>query len=132
MKIKKNVNFCWSGSPRLDPRLLDLPKIVAVEENGDLRLTARIIAYPSPVIRWIFKNEINSTLVLIGSLYVANLHIPDFKQSEFGEYTLHAFNDQGNLFEQINVVPRGERLYGVSYFVTYSTEFIFVIKRCSQ
>ncbi|CAC5416043.1 unnamed protein product [Mytilus coruscus] len=96
------------GSPRLDTQYQGLPKIVAVEENGDLELTAHIIAYPSPVIRWIFENEINSTSVLVGNLYVSNLHIQDLKQSEFGEYTLHAFNDHGNLFEQVNVVPKGK------------------------
>ncbi|XP_052061604.1 synaptogenesis protein syg-2-like isoform X2 [Mytilus californianus] len=104
----KDVALNVLCSPRLDTRYQALAKIVAVEENGDLQLTARIIAYPSPVIRWIFKNEINSTSVLVGNLYVSNLHIPDLKQSEFGEYTLHAFNDHGNLFEQVNVVPKGK------------------------
>ncbi|XP_063442134.1 hemicentin-1-like [Mytilus trossulus] len=104
----KDVALNVMCSPRLDTRYQSLPKIVAVEENGDLELSAHIVAYPSPEIRWIFINEVNSTSALVGNVYVSNLHITDFKQSEFGEYTLFSFNDHGNLFVKVNVVPKGK------------------------
>ncbi|CAG2215203.1 unnamed protein product [Mytilus edulis] len=106
----KDVALNVMCSPRLDTRYQSLPKIVAVEENGDLELSAHIIAYPLPVIRWIFTNEVNSTSVLVGNSYVSNLHKTDFKQSEFGEYTLYSFNEHGNLFVKVNVVPKGKPL----------------------
>ncbi|CAG2201042.1 unnamed protein product [Mytilus edulis] len=77
----KDVALNVMCSPRLDTRYQSLPKIVAVEENGDLELSAHIIAYPLPVIRWIFTNEVNSTSVL-----------------------------HGNLFVKVNVVPKGKPL----------------------
>lgn len=79
-----------------------------MEHNGDLNLTVYLIAYPTPTIRWIYKNEVASVSSLVGNVYVSNLHISHLKQSMFGEYTVHAFNDNGNLFLHVNVVPKGE------------------------
>ncbi|XP_052101392.1 muscle M-line assembly protein unc-89-like isoform X2 [Mytilus californianus] len=104
----KDIAVYVTCSPRLDTRYQGLPKIVAVEDNGDLNLTVYLIAYPTPTIRWIHNNVIDSVSTLVGNVYVSNLYLPHLKQSMFGEYTVHAYNDNGNLFLHVNVVPKGK------------------------
>ncbi|CAC5378606.1 unnamed protein product [Mytilus coruscus] len=104
----KDIAVYVTCSPRLDTRYQGVPKIVAVEENGDLNLTVYLIAYPTPTIRWIHNDVIDSVLALTGNVYVSNLHLPHLKQSMFGEYTVHAVNAAGNLFVHVHVVPKGK------------------------
>ncbi|VDI02991.1 Hypothetical predicted protein [Mytilus galloprovincialis] len=117
----KDITVYVLCSPRVDTRIQGFPKLVAVEHNGDLNLTVYLIAYPTPTIRWIYKNEVASVSSLVGNVYVSNLHIPHLKQSMFGEYTVHAFNDNGNLFLHVNVVPKGKPTPPSNVFVVCKT-----------
>ncbi|CAG2199847.1 unnamed protein product [Mytilus edulis] len=117
----KDITVYVLCSPRVDTRIQGFPKLVAVDHNGDLNLTVYLIAYPTPTIRWIYRNEVASVSSLVGNVYVSNLHIPHLKQSMFGEYTVHAFNDNGNLFLHVNVVPKGKPTPPSNVFVVCKT-----------
>ncbi|VDI52385.1 neural cell adhesion molecule [Mytilus galloprovincialis] len=91
-------------SPRLDNRYKETPATVTTEIGNDLNLTVYIVAYPPPVIRWVFSKTISSTYVTrTVSTYTSDLYISNIRSFDFGVYTMHANNDNGDLFIQVSV-----------------------------
>ncbi|CAC5419512.1 unnamed protein product [Mytilus coruscus] len=100
----KQTELKVTCSPRLDNRYSKIPAKVTTEIGNDLNLTVFLVAYPPPVIRWVLGKTLNSTYVTrTGSAYTSTLYIWNIKSWEFGIYTMHANNDNGDVFIQVSV-----------------------------
>ncbi|CAC5367820.1 unnamed protein product [Mytilus coruscus] len=100
----KQTELKVTCSPRLDNRYREIPAKVTTEIGNDLNLTVFIVAYPPPVIRWVLSKTISSTFVTrTVSAYTSTLYISNIKSWDFGIYTMHANNVNGDLFIQVSV-----------------------------
>lgn len=88
---------------------MEIPARVTTEIGNDLNLTVFLVAYPLPVIRWVFSKTISSTYITrTVSTYTSTLYISNFKSRDFGIYTMHANNANGDLFIQVSVSKKGK------------------------
>lgn len=100
--------YFLKGAPRIDDRHQDLSNRIAVEENSEVNITLYLIAYPQPLMRWVFKNnEVESTSINNGITNTLMLYIPHLSTSQFGEYILYVQNDAGSMFRSVTFIKKG-------------------------
>ncbi|CAC5359257.1 unnamed protein product [Mytilus coruscus] len=96
-------------SPRLDNRYRKPPAIVKTDIGTDLNITICFVAYPPPEIRWVFTNTIESTYSKRTiRTYTSTMYISNITSSDFGIYTMHAYNNKGELFIHVSVSGKGK------------------------
>ncbi|CAC5361504.1 unnamed protein product [Mytilus coruscus] len=96
-------------SPRLDNRYRNPPAIVNTDIGTDLNITICFVAYPPPEIRWVFTNTIESTYFKRTiRTYTSTMYIYNITSSDFGIYTMHAYNNNGDLFIHVSVSEKGK------------------------
>ncbi|CAG2206023.1 unnamed protein product [Mytilus edulis] len=108
----KQTELKVTCSPRLDIRYMEIPARLTTEIGNDLNLTVFLVAYPLPVIRWVFSKTISSTYITrTVSTYTSTLYISNIKSRDFGIYTMHANNANGDLFIQVSVSKKTKSLH---------------------
>ncbi|XP_052074119.1 hemicentin-1-like [Mytilus californianus] len=95
-------------APRLDNRYRNLQAIVTADIGTDLNLTIFIVAYPPPEIRWVFTNTIKyKNFKRTTRTYTSTMYINNISSSDLGIYTMHAYNNKGDLFIHSSVSEKG-------------------------
>ena len=114
-----------AGSTRTDDRMQEMPTTIGVTNEEGLNITVFFIAYPKPVIQWVFTSDITNTTINsthntfnvfahVATLYKANMTLTDF-----GNYTVCAFNEVGETYEKtFIVIPQSKILISkFTYFL---------------
>jgi hypothetical protein len=95
----------------------EMPTTIGVTDEEGLNITVFLIAYPNPVIQWVFTSDITNTTIdstdntfnvfeHVSSLYKANMALTDF-----GNYTLSAINGIGGIYKKtFIVIPQSRNL----------------------
>jgi hypothetical protein len=95
----------------------EMPTTIGVTNEEGLYITAFLIAYPKPVIQWVFTCDITNTTIdstdntfnvfeHVTSLYKAYMTLTDF-----GNYTVFAFNEIGEMYKKtFIVIPQSKML----------------------
>lgn len=108
--------YTISGSARIDQRRRETPHIVSIMENDDLNITVNLIAYPKPMINWTMRNS-ETGIISIANVYnsfsisehSSTLSIRNISKSDYGVYTMYAFNNIGlRYIKSIEVIPQGK------------------------
>ena len=106
-----------AGSTRTDHRMHEMPTTIGVTDEEGLNITVFLIAYPNPVIQWVFTSDITNTTIdstdntfnvfeHVSSLYKANMALTDF-----GNYTLFVINGIGEIYKKtFIVIPQSRNL----------------------
>jgi hypothetical protein len=97
---------------------------IGVTNQEALNITVLLIAYPKPVIQWVFTSDITNTTIdstdntfnvfeHVTSLYKANMKLTDY-----GNYTVFAFNEIGETYKKtFIVIPQSKML--ISKFIYF-------------
>ena len=95
----------------------EMPTTIAVTNGEGLNITVFLIAYPKPVIQWVFTSDINNTTIdytdntfnvfeHVSTLYKANM-----TSTDFGNYTVFAFNEIGETYKKTFItIPQSKML----------------------
>jgi hypothetical protein len=95
----------------------EMPTTIGVTNGEGLNVSVFLIAYPRPVIQWVFAGDITNTTIdyadnivnvfeHVSTLYKANMTLTDF-----GNYTLFAFNEIGETYKKtFIVIPQSKML----------------------
>jgi hypothetical protein len=96
----------------------EMPTIIGVINEEGLNITVFIVAYPKPPIQWVFTSDITNITIdstdhtfnvfeHVSTLYKANMTFTDF-----GNYTIFAFNGIGEMYKKtFIVIPKSKFLY---------------------
>ena len=87
-----------------------MPTTIGVTNEEGLNITVFLIAYPKPVIQWVFTSDVTNTTINstddtfnvfehVASLYKENMTLTDF-----GNYTIFAFNGIGEMYKKTFIV----------------------------
>ena len=94
-----------------------MPTTIGVTNEEGLHISVFLIAYPTPVIQWVFTSDITNTTIdstddtsnvfeHVSTLYKANMTLTDF-----GKYTLFAFNEIGEMYKKtFIIIPQSKML----------------------
>jgi hypothetical protein len=88
----------------------EMPTTIGVTNEEGLNITVYLIAYPKPAIQWVFTSDITNTTIdctdntfnvfeHVSTLYKANMTLTDF-----GNYTVFAFNGIGEMYKKTFIV----------------------------
>ena len=95
----------------------ETPTTIDVTNEEGLNITVFLIDYPKPVIQWLFTSDITNTTIdstddtsnvfeHVSTLYKANM-----TSTDFGKYTLFAFNEIGEMYKKTCIViPQSKML----------------------
>jgi hypothetical protein len=95
----------------------EMPTTIGATNEEGLHITVFLIAYPKPVIQWVFTSDITNTTIdstdntfnifeHVSSLYKSNMTFNDF-----GNYTVFAFNEIGEMYKKtFIVIPQSKML----------------------
>ena len=102
-----------------------MPTTIGVTNEERLNITVFLIAYPKPVIQWVFTSDITNITIdstenifnvfqHMSTLYKANMTLTDF-----GNYTVFAFNEIGEPYKKtLIVIPQSKMLISIfTYFL---------------
>jgi hypothetical protein len=98
----------------------EMPTTIGVKNEEILYITVFFIAYPKPVIQWVFTSDItNTTIDSIDSTdntfnvfeHVTSLYKANMKLTDYGNYTVFAFNEIGEMYKKtFIVIPQSKML----------------------
>ena len=102
-----------------------MPTTIGVTNEEGLNITVFIIAYPKPVIQWVFTSDITNTTIDYTENtfnvfeHVSSLFIPNMTLTDFGNYTVFAFNEIGETLKKtFIVIPKSKMLISkFTYFL---------------
>ena len=102
-----------------------MPTTIGVTNGEGLNITVFLIAYPKPVIQWVFTSDIrNTTIDYTDNTFnvfehESALHKANMTLNDFGNYTVFAFNKIGETYKKtFIVIPQSKMLISKSrYFV---------------
>ena len=109
-RYSKYFSMLITGSTRTDDWMHEMPITIGVTNEEGLHITVFIITYPKPVKQWVFTSDITKTIIdstdntfnvyeHVSSLYKVNITLTDF-----GNYTLFAFNEIGGTYKNTFIV----------------------------
>ena len=113
----KTIDLYVLCSTRTDDRVNDMPTTIGGTNQEGLNITVFLIAYPKPVMQWVFTSDITNTTIdstdntfnvfeHVTSLYKANMKLTDY-----GNYTVFAFNEIGEMYKKtFMVIPQKQIL----------------------
>jgi hypothetical protein len=94
-----------------------MPTTIGVTNEEGLNITVFLIAYPTPVIQWVFTSDIiNATIKSTDApfnvfAHVSNVHKANMTLTDFGSYTIFAFNGIGEMYKKtFIVIPQSKML----------------------
>ena len=95
----------------------EMPTTIGVTNEKGLHITVFLIAYPKPVIQWVFtSNMINATINSTDNTFnifehVTTLYKANMTLTDFGNYTVFAFNGIGEMYKKtFTVIPQSKML----------------------
>ena len=102
-----------------------MPATIGVTNEEGLNITVFLIAYPTPFIQWVFTSGITNTIINYTDdtsnvfEHVATLHKPNMTLTDFGNYTVFAFNEIGETYKKtFIVIPQRKMLISkFTYFL---------------
>jgi hypothetical protein len=101
-----------------------MPTTIGVTNEEGLNITVFLIAYPKPVIQWVFTSGItNATINSTDDTFnvfehVSNLYRANMTLTDFGNYTVFAFNEIGETYKKtFIVIPQSKML--ISKFIYF-------------
>ena len=101
-----------------------MPTTIGVTNEEGLNITVFLIAYPKPVIQWVFTSGItNATINSTDDNFnvfehVSNLFRANMTLTDFGNYTIFAFNEIGETYKKtFIVIPQSKML--ISKFICF-------------
>ena len=103
----------------------EMPATIGVTNEEGLNITVFLIAYPKPVIQWVFTSDIsNATIDSTDNTsnvfeHVSNLYKANMTLTDFGNYTIFAFNEIGDMYKKtFIVIPQSKMLISkFTYFL---------------
>ena len=94
-----------------------MPTPISVTNEEGLNIIVFLIAYPKPVIQWVFINDItNATIYSTDNTsnvfeHVSNLYKANMTLTDFGNYTIFALNEIGDMYKKtFIVIPQSKML----------------------
>jgi hypothetical protein len=104
----------------------EIPTTIRVTNEDGLNITVFLIAYPKPVIQWVFTSDIANTTIDSTDdranvfEYVSSLHKANMTSTDFGNYTIFAFNDIGEMYKKtFIVIPQSKILISKFTYLSY-------------
>ena len=102
-----------------------MPTTIGVTNEEGLNITVFLIAYPKPVIQWVFTSDVTNTTINSTDNtfnifeHVSNLHKGNMTLTDFGNYTIFAFNEIGETYKKtFFVIPQSKMLMSkFTYFL---------------
>jgi hypothetical protein len=103
----------------------EMSTTIGVTNEEGLNITVVIIAYPKPVIQWMFTSDItDATIDSTDNTYnvfehVSNLFKANMTLTDFGNYTIFAYNEIGDMYKKtFIVIPQSKMLISkFTYFL---------------
>ena len=120
----------------------EMPTTIGVTNEEGLNITVFLIAYPKPVIQWVFTSDIiNATIDSTDDPFnvfehVSNLHKANMTLTDFGNYTIFAFNGIGGMYKKtFIVIPQSKMLisnfiYFLKVHAIMNGELFFMFHSC--
>jgi hypothetical protein len=115
----------------------EIPITIGITNQEALNITVFLIAYPKPVIQWVFTSDITNTTIdstdntfnvfeNVTSLYKVNMKLTDF-----GNYTVFAFNEISEMYKKtFIVIPQSKMLISkFTYLHAIMNAYLFVMFR---
>jgi hypothetical protein len=99
-----------------------MPTTVGVKNEEGLHITVFLIAYPTPVIQWVFTSDITNTTINSTDdtsnvfEHVSNLYKENMTLTNFGNYTIFAFNEIGEMYKKTFIVIPQSKILAFAYF----------------
>ena len=107
-----------------------MPTTIGVKNEEMLHITVFLIAYPKPVIQWVFTSDIKNTTIDSTDIsnvieHVSILYIVQMTLTYFGNYTIFAFNGIGEMYKKtFRVIPQS-KIY-IFFIDTCNNECIII------
>jgi hypothetical protein len=103
----------------------EMPTTIGVTNEEGLNITVFLIAYPKPVIQWVLTSDIsNATIYSTDNAFnvfehVSNVYKANMTLTDFGNYTIFAFNEIGDMYKKTFIVtPQSKMLFSkFTYFL---------------
>jgi hypothetical protein len=94
----------------------EMPTTIDVKNEGILYITVFLIAYPKPVIQWVFTSDIRNTTIDSTDIsnvieHVSILYKVQMTLTYFGNYTIFAFNGIGEMYKKNFIVIPQSKIY---------------------
>ena len=113
----KYISIFIAGSTRTDDRMHEMPTTIGVTNQEALHITVFLIAYPKPVIQWMFTSDITNTTIDSTDItfnvfeHVTSLYKTNMTLTDYGNYTVFAFNEIGEMYKKtFTVIPQSKML----------------------
>jgi hypothetical protein len=95
----------------------EMPTTIGVTNQEALNITVFLIGYPKPVTQWVFTSDITNTTIdstddtFIVFEHVTSLYQANMKLTDYGNYTVFAFNEIGEMYKKtFIVIPQSKML----------------------
>ena len=113
----KYIGIFIAGSTRTDDRMHEMPTTIGVTNQEALHITVFLIAYPKPVIQWMFTSDITNATIDSTDItfnvfeHVTSLYKTNMTLTDYGNYTVFAFNEIGEMYKKtFTVIPQSKML----------------------
>jgi hypothetical protein len=113
----KYIGIFIAGSTRTDNRMHEMPTTIGGTNQEALHITVFLIAYPKPVIQWMFTSDITNTTIDSTDItfnvfeHVTSLYKTNMTLTDYGNYTVFAFNEIGEMYKKtFTVIPQSKML----------------------
>ena len=100
-----------------------MPTTIGVTNEEGLNITVFLIAYPTPVIQWVFTSDITNTTINSTDdtsnffEHVSTLYKENMTLTNFGNYTILAFNEIGEMYQKTFIVIPQSKILTFTYFL---------------